>query len=193
MKRTGIAILGLAIATTLFVVGCTSITQANAADAAAVVGLGTNGSYVDGSRSILARTIIDNRAVFEEAQSKDMASIDLTASYGGGTVTFTTVSEASLPDSDQDGSFPSAYVACSITYKNVTVIHDGKEYKLNGTIYARLVVSTYLSFVLTGEMKITGAIDDTANIDVVFTGSISGYTFTGTVNGYSVESSFITD
>jgi len=188
MKKTGIAILGLAVAMAFVVAGCTPISQANAADAAAVVGLGTDGSYGAGSRSILAQTVIDNRAVFEEAQSKALAFADFTASYGGGTVTFTAVASSSLPDSAQDSGFtPQVY--CSITYTDVKVTHDGKDYKLNGTIYARLVVSSYLSFVLTGDMKIAGAIDDTARIDVLFTGSATGYAYSGTVNGYSVNSS----
>jgi len=187
MKENRIAIFGLSVIMGLVAVGCTPITQANAADAAAAVGLGTNGSYGAGSKSILAQTIIDNRKVFEEAQAKAL-SVDFTASYGGGTVTFATVSEASLPDSSQDGSFPLIHLACSITYSNVKVTYEGKDYTLNGTIYARLAASTYLSFVLTGDVKIAGAIDDEASIDVVFNGSLTGYAFTGTVNGYSVSS-----
>lgn len=193
MKRNRLSSLGLAIAMALVVVGCTPITKANAADAAAVVGLGTDGSYGAESKSILAKTIIDNRAVFEEAQSKAVAFTDFSASYGGGSVTFTAVAASSLPDSAQDSDF-TPELTCSITYKNVQVTHDGKEYELNGTIYARLVVSgLYLSFVLTGGVDIAGAIDDRADIDVLFTGSLAGYAFSGTVNGYSVNSSLTVD
>lgn len=194
MKRIRIAILGLAIVMALCVVGCTPITQANAADAAAVVGLGSAESYSSGSsKSILAKTIMENKDAIVAAQEKAMVT-NLSAIYGGGTVTFTNYLEATdFPASAEDDTFiASSY--WKVTYDGVTVTNDGKSYKLDGSIYMRFAIDGLsFDFVLTGDVRISGAIDDTAHIDVLFNASASGYTFTGTVNGYSVESSFITD
>jgi len=194
MKKTGIAIIGLTIAMTLVVAGCTPITQANAADAAAVVGLGSADSYNRGSsKSILARTIMENKdaiVAVEEKAGLDI-STSFSASYGGGTVTFTYYSSAAtFPASDQDSSFL-ATSYWSVAYKDVTVSHDGETYKLNGTVYMRFDFNiTSFDFILTGDVKISGAISDTADIDVIFKASTSGYTFTGTVNDYKVSDSF---
>ena len=177
--------IALAVAAVLSMGACTAITSGNADDAAAAVGLGSDGAYSKGNPSILARTVTDNSEAFSQGKS-----VDFGASYGGGTVAFATVSASAMPDSSQDGSF-TADSYCSVTYKNVTVVHEGKSYTLDGTIYMRLdVVSlTSMNFVLTGRLDISGSINDSADIDVVFNASSSGYSFQGTVNNYSVNSS----
>lgn len=191
MKKTRGAILGLAIVLGLAAVGCTPITQANAADAAAVVGLGSADSYSAGSaKSVLAQSIIDNKDAITAAQSRAF-STSFSASYGGGTVTFTYYLLATdFPASAEDDSF----VATSywkVTYDGVTVTHDGDTYKLDGNVYMRFALDGLsFDFVLTGDVGISGAIDDTAHIDVIFNASTSGYTFSGTVNGFQVNSSF---
>lgn len=191
MKKSRIAILGLAAIMALVVVGCTPITQGNAADAAAVVGLGSADSYNSGSpKSILAKTVIENKDAIAAAQSKDLSS-SFSSNYGDGTVTFTYYLLATgFPASAEADSF-AATSYWKVTYDGVTVSHDGKNYKLDGSVYMRFALDgTSFDFVLTGDVAISGAIDDTAHIDVLFNASGSGYTFTGTVNDYRVESSF---
>ena len=188
-KKTRIAFLGLAAVMAATLVGCAQITQSNAADAAAVVGLGSAKSLNSphDSRSILARTVMDNEKAIKATATSEM---DFSVTYGGGKVTFASVSSASMPSSNQDGGFITLY-NLSITYSGVTVTHDGKDYELGGTIYMRFATSVNgFDFILTGDIDISGAIDDTAEIDVLFNAGLTGYTFTGTVNGYQVEDSF---
>lgn len=194
-KKTRIIVLGLAAVMAATLVGCAQITQSNATDAAAVVGLGSAKSYSSGSSgSILARTVIENKDAIVAAQEKGLGiTASFSTSYGGGTVTFSYLGltePTSFPDSTQITGFSTSSY-WSIAYNNVTVNYDGETYTLNGTIYMRFDLNiASFNFILTGNVEMSGAIEDTARIDVVFNASTSGYTFTGTVNDYKVDSTF---